>query len=581
MSPLADTIHKERYAHHGELSWSDTAKRVAYFVAQGESQEKQAEYASKFFELIDSKSFIPGGRILANAGRPRGQLLNCFVLPLEDSRESIGQMLKEYLIISGTGGGVGISFSKLRPRNTPILTNGGSSSGSVSFMDCVDSVANTIKTGGGRRAATMISLSAYHPDLEEFLSHKLDLAKLTNANVSVEVDQRFLDAVRTNTNWDLTWAGKVVKTVNARDIWNKLVENAHKSGEPGILNIGLAKKMSNSYYFADVLTTNPCGEIFLPSYGCCCLGSINLANYVDKDQEFNWERFKTDVKLSVRFLDNILTVNEYPLETIKQVSMNERRVGLGLMGLHTALLQMNLKYSSNKGMEFSEKVYECLRNVSYTGSVELAIEKGPFPKFDAELFLNSGFAKTLTTKIRKMIREGGMRNVCVNTQAPTGTTSMVADVSSGIEPIFAPVYDRRFRSEETKSGFKVERVVDPLLQTFLKEGRKISHFEGAYDVAVEKHMQVQETAQRYVDQAISKTINLPEDYPVEKLSEVWLKYADQFKGTTLYRSGSRGQEPLKPVESSAENMKELKAELELTVGDQIDTSACKSGVCAI
>ena len=204
---LSEIIHQERYAHTGETSWSDTAKRVAKFISQGEPEEIQEEWYRKFFSIIDEKKFIPGGRILANSGRPRGQLLNCFVLPLEDSRESIGQMLKEYLIISGTGGGVGISFSKLRPKGTTIVTNGGVSSGSVSFMDCVDSVAHTIKTGGGRRAATMISLSVYHPDLEDFLSHKLDLAKLTNANVSVEVDERFLHAVKNNQDWDLVWGG--------------------------------------------------------------------------------------------------------------------------------------------------------------------------------------------------------------------------------------------------------------------------------------------------------------------------------------------------------------------------------------
>jgi ribonucleoside-diphosphate reductase alpha chain len=304
---------------------------------------------------------------------------------------------------------------------------------------------------------------------------------------------------------------------------------------------------------------------------------MNLATYV-KDGSFQWDSFKNDVKLSIRFLDDILSVNEFPLDSIKQRSMNERRVGLGLMGLHTAMLLMGTKYSSNQGMEFVEKIYECMRNASYVGSVELAVEKGSFPLFETEAYLNSGFAKTLPTKIRKLIREHGIRNVCVNTQAPTGTTSMVANVSSGIEPIFAPMYDRRFRSEEVKEGFKVERVIDPLLKSFIDNNKGIGHFEGAYDVKVEDHLEVQEIAQRYVDSSISKTINLPEDYPVEDLSEIWLKYADQLKGTTLYRSGSRGEEPLKPIESSVKELKRLVKEEEVFVGENVDMS-CPNGIC--
>lgn len=575
MSDLDKIILRERYAHAGETSWSDTAKRVSRFVVQGEALDNQTKYMEAFASIIEDFKFVPGGRILTNAGRPRGQLLNCFVIPLEDSRESIGQMLKEYMIISGTGGGVGISFSKLRPKGAEILTNGGNSSGSVSFMNCVDTVANTIKTGGGRRAATMISLSAYHPDLEEFLSYKLDLKNLTNANVSVEIDNNFIHAVKNNSSWDLVWGGKVVKTVDARKIWDKLVENAWKAGEPGILNMGLARKMSNSYYYNDLLTTNPCGEQFLPAYGSCCLGSMNIAAYV-KDNKFEWEEFKKDIYTAVRFLDNVLTVNEYPLDAIRQNSQGERRIGLGLMGLHTGMLKIGLKYSDLSGMEFIENVYEVLRNTSYLASIELAKEKGSFPFFKREEFLNSGFVKTLPTKIRKLIREHGIRNVCVNTQAPTGTTAIIANVSSGIEPIFAPVYDRRFRSEESDSGFKVERVIDPLLKEFIEIGQDFSNFEGAYDISVDKHLKVQEIAQRYVDSSISKTINLPENYPVEELSKQWLEYSEVLKGTTLYRSGSRGSEPLTPVESSMKNLTEASS----IVGDIIDNS-CASGVCEI
>lgn len=568
---FAEKIWSERYAHPGETSWTDMAERVARFVSNGEVIEKQEECYKKFFEIINSQDFIPGGRILTNSGRPRGQLLNCFVIPLEDSRESIGQMLKEYLTISGTGGGVGISFSKLRPRNAAILTNGGNSSGPVSFMDCVDTVASTIKTGGQRRAATMISLSVYHPDIEEFISHKIDLSKLTNANVSIEADDKFFEAVRKNKNWDLIWGNKIVNTIKARNIWDKVVENANLSGEPGILNIGYARKMSNSYSFDELLTTNPCGEQFLPAYGCCCLGSINLSNFI-KNNEFEWERFKKVVDASIRFLDDVLAVNTYPLEEIQAQSMKERRIGLGLMGLHHAMLKMNIKYSSKAGNEFTEKIYELLRNRSYLASTKLAEEKGAFPAFDTEAYLNSGFTKTLPTKIRDLIRKHGMRNVCVNTQAPTGTTSIIAGVSSGIEPIFAPMYRRRYNSDK---GMQEEILKDPLLDEFIQAGLPISHFEGAYDISPDKHFIIQETAQRYIDSAVSKTINLPEDYTADNLKKTWLKYVDELKGTTLYRSGSRGKEPLSPMPLDAKLAKDLAKK-----DDHVESmSPCKDGKC--
>lgn len=568
---FSDKIWHDRYAHAGENSWSDSAKRIAKFVSNGEVPEKQEEYFKKFFDIIDTKDFIPGGRILTNSGRPRGQLLNCFVIPLEDSRESIGQMLKEYLTISGTGGGVGISFSKLRPKGAGIVTNGGSSSGPVSFMDCVDTVASTIKTGGQRRAATMISMSVYHPDIEEFISHKIDLSKLTNANVSIEADDKFFEAVRKNKSWDLIWGSKVLKTINARDIWDKVVENANQSGEPGILNIGYARKMSNSFYFDDLLTTNPCGEQFLPAYGCCCLGSINLSNFV-KNSEFQWTRFKSIIETSIRFLDDVLAVNTYPLSEIQAQSMKERRIGLGLMGLHHAMLKLGIKYSSKLGVEFTEKVYELLRNKSYLASSLIAAEKGVFTAYDAEEYLNSGFVKNLPTKIRDSIRKNGMRNVCVNTQAPTGTTSIIADVSSGIEPIFAPMYRRRYNSDQ---GMQEEILIDPLLDEFIKNDLSVSHFEGAYDIAPEKHFVIQETAQRYIDSAVSKTINLPEDYTPENLKKIWLKHVDELKGTTLYRSGSRGKEPLSPMPLDPKLAKELAKK-----DDHVEsTSACKDGTC--
>lgn len=579
MSKMSELIWRERYALPDERSWSDTVRRVSRFVAEAELPDLRESWSTKFYELIEAKKFMPGGRILANAGRPQGNCLNCFVIGLEDSRESIGQALKEYLIISGTGGGVGLSFSKLRPKGVVIRTNGGVSSGPISFMDCIDQVAQTVKTGGSRRAATMISMSVYHPDVVEFVHHKLDLKRLTNANVSIEIDDKFLQAVRDDKTWDLTWGNKTVNTIKARDLWDKVVENALASGEPGMLNLGYSRLMSNSYYFNSLTTTNPCSEQVLPPYGSCCLGSINLSALIFDDHEgnptFNWTEFKRTVAVAIRFLDDVLNVTTYPLDAIKEQAIKERRIGLGLMGLHHAMLKLNLRYSSAQGLEFVERVYESLRDASYLASTELAVEKGTFAAFEVEQYLQAGFVKTLPTHVRAAIRSKGMRNVCVNTQAPTGTTSIVAETSSGIEPVFAPIYVRRYN---TNTGYQEETVVDPLLDTFLKEGRDVSHFEGAYDLAPETHFLIQEAAQRYLDSACSKTINLPANYSSEELSAVWLRFASQVKGTTLYRQGSRGQEPLVALSLDSYLTNQSSVDVIQSYSESLE---CPRGVCEL
>ena len=251
-------IYKQRYAGYGEESWEDdTSLRIGRTAAQAEHPDLQDEWTVKFKEVISSYDFVPGGRIIVNAGKPKPYMMNCNVISVDDSRESIGEMLKDILVISGTGGGVGVSFSKVRPKGAPIQTNGGESSGTISFMKCADQVADTIKTGGGRRAALMISLSVYHPDIMDFLHEKLDLNQLKNANCSVEIDNKFIEAVKNNEDWDLIWAGKVYSTVKAKDIWDILVKNALTSGEPGILNMSNIKEMANSSYFTQIETTNP------------------------------------------------------------------------------------------------------------------------------------------------------------------------------------------------------------------------------------------------------------------------------------------------------------------------------------
>lgn len=564
MSNLSEKIWKERYALYDEASWSDTCERVARVASFGEERNREV-FKTDFFEEMIDYNFIPAGRILSNAGKSKQYMMNCIVLALNDSRESIGDLLKETLIVSGTGGGVGITFSKLRPKGANIDTCGGVSSGPISFMHCLDKVAGTIKTGGGRRAALMISLSVYHPDIMNFLHEKLDLNKLSNANISVEIDNKFIEAVKNGDDWNLIWAGRIWNTLPARDIWEKLIENSWKSGEPGILNMGLAREYSNSEYFNPISVSNPCGEQMLPEYGACCLGSINISNFV-KEKNLDIKGFKKAIGVGVRFLDNIITVNDYPLDKLRLNATADRRIGLGLTGLHYAMLKLGIKYSSQEAIDFTEKVYEILRNHSYWTSTVLAEEKGAFNRFHAESYLNNKFVKTLPHKIRARIREFGIRNVCLNTQAPTGTTSILAGLSSGIEPIFAPVYERTYFSGDKK----VKKIICDPLFTYMKNNKKdIKHFEGAYNIKPETHIAIQSAAQQYIDASISKTINLPENFPKGKLSRLILDNISNLKGLTIYREGSRGESPLK--------MLPLNAYKEAVVGQ--DKIECAIGGC--
>jgi ribonucleoside-diphosphate reductase alpha chain len=437
-------------------------------------------------------------------------------------------------------------------------------------MECANQVAGTIKTGGGRRAALMISLSIYHPDIEEFLHVKLDLGKLNNANISVEIDNKFIQAVKDNSDWNLTWAGKIIKTVKARDLWEKIFSNAYKCGEPGIMNLGQMNEMNNSWYYADIVSTNPCGEIPGIPYSACDLGSINLSNFINDKGVLDRKRFESVIEIAIRFLDDVISINEFAVEKIRSVETADRRIGLGLMGLHYAMIKSGVKYSSEEGIAFTEKVYEILRNHSYWTSTELAIEKGSFPKFIPEKYLKGNFIKTLPVKIREKIRKDGIRNVCLNTQAPTGTTSILADVSSGIEPIYSPVYERTYQSGDDK---KKEIIADTLLVEFTNLSKDTKIFEGAMDITPEQHIRIQEACQFYNDQSISKTINLEKNYPMEELSDLVLKYIPHLKGITFYREGSRGESPLKSVDINKYSKRNKDAE---DCGKDIK---CSNGVC--
>jgi len=573
---LAKEIFNLRYTIHDDESWNDACMRVATHVSMAEKGDDILKFRDDSYDILSKNLFMPGGRIWAGSGRAKGQLLNCFVIPTEDSREGWGKTVSDMIVISGVGGGVGMNCSPIRPRGTDINGSGGKATGAVSLMEIVDAAGNVIKAGGGRRTALMLCLNLRHGDLLEFLDKKLDLNQLTNANVSVVFDQNpedFFKLVRDGGTFEFKHRDKAIGVIPARELWDRIIKNALKSGEPGILNGWYANRMSNIWYWKPLISTNPCGELWLSKYGACDLGSLVLPNFVKDTGGIDWKLLKYTVSKAVRFLDNVLSVNNYPLSEIAETCKKVRRIGLGIMGLHDVLLMNDLCYNSPEGLELVDKLMKTIKNYAYEASVELAKEKGCFPVFKADLFLKSNFVKTLKPTIRRKIKEHGIRNAALLTIAPTGTTSMVCGVTSGIEPMFAPAYERRFRVDEGNQ-YDTEVVVHPLLKRFLDEGRDVSHFQGAHDLSIRDHLEMQRACQQHVDNAVSKTINLMSDTSAEELSDLYMEFLPELKGMTVYPDGSREDQPLTPIplEKAVEHAQTAKEE-----ATAIDS--CKNGTC--
>jgi len=585
-SGLGKTIFTDRYARSEEETWQEACRRVADHVASAEHNGKFRKYADRFYDQLVSNKFNPGGRIWYGCGRPMAQLLNCFVLPTTDSAEGWGQTLKEVIVVSSSMGGIGINVSPIRGRGTPLKRKGGVATGAVSLMQMINGAGDVLVGGGGRRMALMLCLDINHPDLEEFLNVKLDLNQLNNANVSVVLPsdistEDFQRMVENGEEIEVKFNGMPTgKTINAKTLWNKLVENAWKSGEPGFLNGYVANKMNNIAYYAPLISTNPCGEIWLEAYGCCDLGALVLPRFVSNGK-FNWDEFDESIRLGVRFLDDVLTVNHYPLPEIEENCQKTRRIGLGVMGLHSMLLELGLKYSSKEAHEFVDKLFSFIKNTSYDESTILAVEKGPFPAYKPE-FLDGGFAKTLKRGLRNKIKEHGIRNCALLTIAPTGTTSMVSDVSSGIEPLPAPVYWRTYL-KATADGRK-EKHRDLVVRKEYHDFPDI--IEGAADLTPRSHFEMQKIVQSHIDNAVSKTINLPTDYPMEELADIWLEYLPHMKGSTFYRWGTREDEPIKPVKIEdaqaviAENQANVVYDFDVDTQAMLDL-ACVGGVCDV
>jgi len=540
-------VAEARYYSEGE-DWDKLAMRVSQAIGVNESDIVVAQT----YDIINRKEFIPGGRILRNAGKLKRNLLNCFVIPIDDSIEAIANCMRDSLITWSSGGGVGVNFSPLRPVGEEIKGKGGESSGLVSFLEAMDAVANTIECGGQRRSACIAIVDISHPEIEEFIDAKLKHGKLKNFNISVGINDAFLEAVERGNGWNLEFRQKVYKEVMARDLWDKILKNMINSAEPGLLNMSNLTK-ANSYYFSPIIATNPCGELPLSAYGSCDLGALNLPLFVTPGGYTNWKSLEDVIKLAVRFLDNVIDITTYPIPQMKEVAEKGRRVGLGIMGLADYLFLKKIRYGSEKANNEIEHLFKFIRNTAYETSIKLAKEKEPFPAFDSVDYGKASFVRKLPAKIRKAIKENGIRNSSLLTVAPTGTTSMVGEVTSGIEPLFSKAHRR-------KDALGERVIIHPMYIEFLKDGKIPDWFVDAHDLKPEEHFETQALIQKYVDGSISKTINLPANTTVKQLSEWLLEYAYELKGVTVYVDKSRKEQVLYPM--SKKEVKEYLKEKE-------------------
>lgn len=543
---LAVDVVRSKYLAPEETGPFHLWDRIARAISGMES-ERDYWYHQFMSVLIDFK-FVPGGRVMHAAGREdarrRPTLSNCYVIPIvEDSLEGIYNCLKESALVYRTGGGVGTDLSILRPEGAPVNATVDKSPGATAFMNLLSESTNTVSQAG-RRGALMLTLRVDHPDIEKFITIKNDRErrKVQYANISVLVTHEFMEAVLANGDFQLRWGGKVFRTVRARELWKKIIENAHASAEPGVIFWDTMRECHNVEYANPLSSTNPCGEQPLAAYTACNLGSLNLSAFVREDGNFDYVDLAECTRIATRFLDNVIDYNmdNHALDRIKQAVASDRRVGLGITGLGDALVCMKIRYDSEEALEAVDRIMRTIRDSAYRTSVQLAREKGPFSLFEWEGYSKSKFVQALPEGIREDIRSWGIRNGTVLTVPPVGTGSIVAGSSSGVEPIFCTSYTRRVKNADGET-FSEYKVYHPLIQRLFGGDEDLPPYVvTAHDIDPYFRVKMQGIIQSYVDSAISSTVNLPQEVSPDTVADIYITaYKAGLKGITVYREGSR------------------------------------------
>lgn len=566
-SPISHTIWdlKYRYRYRGQImdqTIEETWRRVATAIAKGENKNERISWQKKFYHLLENYRYLPGGRILAGAGtKHRVTLCNCFVMNIaEDSLRGIFTALEEGALTLQQGGGVGYDFSILRPAGDLVKKTGLSASGPVSFMRIWDTTCSILLSTGARRGAMMGVLRCDHPDIEAFIAAKADKQLLRHFNVSVLVSDPFMQAVKEDSEWSLIfptdkadtqtryceWGGKqnvlcrVYRKISAKGLWEKIMHSAYDYAEPGVLFTDTINRQNNLWYREHIHATNPCGEIPLPAYGACNLGAMNLTQYVlapfTENAKLDWQALEEDVSIATRFQDNVVDISHYPLTAQKIEAKGTRRIGLGVTGLADALVMLGVTYGSSQSLSLAAEIMRRVAMVTWQTSIELAKEKGSFPFYTTE-YLKSDFVQSLGSSLRKALQQMGIRNSHHNTIAPAGTISLLANnISNGIEPIFRGDYIRHVRAENNETmTFKVE---DYALHLWRQLGHSAlpSAWVDTETLLPEAHLALQAVMQPYIDNAISKTINIPTDFPFAQVADVYTRaYQLGLKGCTIFR----------------------------------------------
>lgn len=562
---------------------ADTWRRVALALARQERGEVHA-WETRFYAILDNFRFLPGGRILAGSGTARNvTLFNCFVMgTIDDSLDGIFDALKEGALTMQQGGGVGYDFSTLRPAGTLTHRAGTIASGPVSFMRIWDSMCATLLSTGARRGAMMATLRCDHPDIEQFIAAKHDPRELRHFNLSVQVSDAFMQAVEEGGDWPLLfpaaaldgaageivlreWPGhhgsvpcRVIKRVPARQLWQRIMRATYDYAEPGVLFVDRINRENNLCYREQISATNPCGEVPLPPYGACNLGSVNLPRFIhapfSDGARIDSDALRETVQVAVRLMDNVIDASRFPLPQQAEQAHGTRRLGLGLTGLADALLMLGLRYDSEAGRHLAQQVMQALRDCAYRASVELAREKGPFPYFERDAYLASPFVQRLPADIRDGIATHGIRNSHLTAIAPTGTISLLADnVSSGLEPVFDWSFSRRLLERDgSYHPYEVSDYAWRLWHELHGDAPLPPYFVTATQLSPQAHLAMQAALQPYVDSAISKTINIPADYPFEQFQSIYREaHRLGLKGCTTFRPNPVTGAVLQAAEPSA------------------------------